>query len=292
MPYSIDKTLCSECGSCFSICSNRAVVKREGIYLVTEMCSDCGVCIPFCPTGAIGKGKSKAEFDNKKLDKALKDRLSLKRHIAAMKYADQAPQGVRVEEGPHFWCAICGDIFEGNGEKVFFTAKASTCGGSAMIGVGVGKYTRDEFEAALQVEVTGEGKLFATKNEMTKARCFFPRYPKAFGGMILGSLEEMSMPDLIIFPVNGNQMCMISTAYTFDTGEIISGFAGSATCMMTVAIPYQENRPVFSSGDYSGRDFMRLKDEESVVCFPYRLVPGLVKNMERTVFARDSKESR
>ncbi|KPJ57090.1 MAG: hypothetical protein AMJ42_04795 [Deltaproteobacteria bacterium DG_8] len=291
MPYSIDKTLCGECGSCFSICSNRAVVKREGVYLVTEMCSDCGVCIPFCPTGAIGKGKSKAEFDNKMLDKALKDKLSLKRHIAAMKYADQAPQGVRVEEGPHFWCAICGDIFEGKGTQVFFTAKASTCGGSAMIGVGVGKYTRDEFEAALQGEVTGEGKLFATKNEMTKARCFFPRYPKVFGGMILGSLEEMSMPDLIIFPVNGDQMCMISTAYTFDTGEVISGFAGSATCMMTVAIPYLENRPVFSSGDYSGRDFMRLKDEEIVVCFPYRLVPGLVKHMERTVYARDSNES-
>ena len=288
MPFSIDKNLCGECGSCFSICTNRAVVKREGAYLVTEMCSDCGVCIPYCPTGAIGLGTSKAEFDNKKLAKALKDKLSLKRHIAAMKYADQAPSGVPVEEGPHFWCAICGDIFQGKGSPVFFTAKASTCGGSAMIGVGVGKYTRDDFEAALQVEVTGEGKLFATKNEMTKARCFFPRYPRAFGGMLLGPLEEVSMPDLILFPVNGSQMCMISTAYTFDTGEIISGFAGSATCMMTVAIPYLQNKPIFSSGDHSGRDFMRLKDEEIVVSFPYRLVSGLVNNMDRTVYAKES----
>jgi uncharacterized protein (DUF169 family) len=125
---------------------------------------------------------------------------------------------------------------------------------------------------------------------MSKARSFFPRYPKASGGMILGSLEEVSMPDLILFPVNGYQMCMISTAYTFDTGEIITGYVGSATCMMTVAIPFLDNRPVFSSGDHSGRDFMKLKDEEIVVCFPYRLTPGLVRNMDKTVYARELNE--
>jgi len=255
------------------------------------MCCDCGTCIPFCPTGAIRKGEVKTEFDNKKLNKALRDKLSLKRHIVAMKYADKAPQGIPEEEGPQFWCAICGDIFEGKGSPVFFTAKASTCGGSAMIGVGAGRYTRDELDTALKAEVIGEGNLFATKDEMSRARSFFPRYPKASGGMILSPLEEMSMPDLIMFPVNGSQMCMISTAYTFDTGEIITGYVGSAACMMTVAIPFLENRPVFSSGDYSGRDFMRLMNEEIVVCFPYRLVPGLVRNMDRTVYARGLEES-
>ena len=63
--------------------------------------------------GAIGEGKSKAEFDNKKIDKALKEKLSLKRNIVAMKYAEKAPQGITVEDGPQFWCATCGDIIEG-----------------------------------------------------------------------------------------------------------------------------------------------------------------------------------
>jgi uncharacterized protein (DUF169 family) len=52
-----------------------------------------------------------------------------------------------------------------------------------------------------------------------------------------------------------------------------------------------ENKPVFVIGDYGGRNNMRLKNEEFLVCFPYKLVPGLVKNMERTVFARESNES-
>ena len=98
-------------------------------------------------------------------------------------------------------------------------------------------------ETAIQAGVTGEGNLFATKDEMSKARSYFPRYPRVSGGMILPSLEEMSAPDLIIFPANGYQMCMISTAYTYDTGEIITGYVGSATCMMTVALLYLRTDP-------------------------------------------------
>ena len=288
MPFTIDQDRCASCGSCMSICRNRAVIKRAGAYIVSAMCCDCGVCTPFCPTDAIAPGKEKAEFNNREIASALKHKLSLNRGIAAMKFADSPPEGIPVEEGPQFWCAICGDIFEGTGSPVFFTAKASTCGGSAMIGVGAGKYSRDDFDVAIGAEVAGEGNLFASKDEMSRARSFFPRYPRASGGMILSSLEEMSRPDIIIFPATGYQMCKISTAYTFDTGEIMTGYAGSATCMMTVAIPYLQNRPVFSSSDYSGREFMRLAEGEVVVCFPYKLVPGLVKNMDRTAYAHKS----
>ena len=33
---------------------------------------------------------------------------------------------------------------------------------------------------------------------------------------------------------------------------------------------------------------MRLKDEEVVVSFPYRLVPRLVNNMDKTIYAQKS----
>jgi len=60
---------------------------------------------------------------------------------------------------------------------------------------------------------------------------------------------------------------------------------------MTITPPFVENKPVFVIGDYGGRANMRLKNEEFLVSFPYKLVPGLVKNMERTVFAQESNES-
>lgn len=288
MSFIIDQNICIACGSCSANCSNRAIIRRGEGFFVTEMCCDCGICINYCPINAIGKGKTKAEFDNKKMDKALKDKLSLKRHIVAMKFADKAPKGAPVYDGLNFWCAICGDILEGKGKPTFFTTEKSTCGGSAMIGIGLKKATKEEVFAVWDDIVIGEGNLFATKDLLVKGRPTFPLYPKIYGGVILGSLEDVSMPDVILFPVSGNQMCMVSTAYAFDTGEIIMGYAGSATCVMTVTIPFLENKPVFSSGDHGGRTFMRLKEEEILVCFPYRLVPGLVKNLDRTVYAQES----
>jgi uncharacterized protein (DUF169 family) len=121
---------------------------------------------------------------------------------------------------------------------------------------------------------------------MSKNRNMFPHFSKVYAGVVIGSLEHMRKPDLVLFPVNGHQLCMISTAYAFDTGELITGFAGKSTCLMTISTPLMQNRPVFCAGDHGGRMFMRLKDDEILVCFPFSLIPGLVKNLDRTVFAQ------
>ncbi len=104
--------------------------------------------------------------------------------------------------------------------------------------------------------------------------------------MIIGLLEEIKMPDIILLPINGHQLCIIAAAYGFDTGEVIYGNAGPGACMGTVIIPFVENKPVFSPGDHGGRSHMRLKDGESLACIPYRLIPGIVKNIDRTAYAK------
>jgi uncharacterized protein (DUF169 family)/NAD-dependent dihydropyrimidine dehydrogenase PreA subunit len=287
MSFIIDQTQCAACGSCFGNCPNRAIIKKGEGYFVTDMCSDCGACLNYCAMAAIGKGSVKTEFDNKNLNSALQKKLGLKKQIAAMKYADKAPNGVPVEKGPHFWCGICGDIFDGEESSVFFTSRASSCGGCANIGIGPIKATREQFDAAIHSQVVGEGNLYATKDVMPKNRALFPLYPKVYGGVILGSLQQVSRPDVILFPVNGHQMTMISTAFAFDTGEVIMGYAGKSMCLMTISTPLGGNRPVFSTGDHGGRTFMRLKEEEFIISFPYRLIPGLVKNLDRTVYAKE-----
>ena len=286
MPFIIDQEVCAACGSCVGNCPNRAIVMRGEQYFITNMCCDCGVCLGYCSTDAIKKGPTRAEFDNKKVTATLKEKLSLKRDIVAMKFADKAPDGVRVEEGPTFWCAICGDIFEGSGDPVFFSGMASSCGGSKNVGIGSSKVTKDVFEMVINAQVVGEGNLYVSKDLLAKNRALFPRYPKVYGGMVLGSLARMNRPDIILFPVNGHQLSMISTAYSFETAELITGYAGKSTCLMSITFPFIENKPVFTPGDHGGRSFMRLKDEEIIVCLPYRLIPGLVRNLDRTVYAQ------
>ncbi len=250
MPFIIDQGLCAACGSCVGNCPNRAIVMRGEQYFITDMCCDCGVCLAYCSTGAIKKGLVKTEFDNKKTDRALKEKLSLKRNIVAMKFADKAPDGVRIEDGPTFWCAICGDIFEGQDEPVFFSGMASSCGGSKNIGIGSRKVAKEDFDAVINAQVVGEGNLYATKDLLAKNRALFPRYPKVYGGMVLGSLGTVARPDIILFPVNGHQLSMISTAYSFETAELMTGYAGKSTCLMSITFPFIENKPVFTPGDH------------------------------------------
>jgi len=285
MPFAINDELCARCGSCIGNCPNRAIVRREDKVIVTDMCCDCGVCVRYCPVGAIGRGAVDAVLDVKELAACLKDKLGLSRNIAAMKFSDKAPADVPVEEGPQFWCAICGDIFEGQGSPLFFTAAASMCGGCANMGLGAKRVAREEFDAALEASVVGEGNLYASREPMTKNRDAFPLFNHIFNGMVIGAFEKISRPDLVLFPATPAQLAAISTAFAFDTGEIIAGFAGKSTCLMTIPSTLFNNRPVFTAGDHGGRMFMRLKDEELLVCFPFRLIPGLVKNLDKTFYA-------
>ena len=287
MSFYINQELCVECGGCFSNCPNGAVLKNRGAYSVSAMCSDCGTCIHCCPVGAIKQGKTKTDFDNQKIDQALKNKLSLKRGIVAMKFSDKAPEGIPFEEGPHFWCAICGDIFEGKGTPVYFTGRASACGGSIMAGIGTPQSDSEEFKAAMDAFVVGEGKLFISNEFISKGREFFPLFPKQFIGALLGPLEQVKMPDIIYFPVTPHQMAMISTAYALETGNIISGFTGAPMCIQTIHVPFVENKPVFNTGDWGGRTRSGLKEDEMLVSIPYKLVPGILSNLDRTSYANE-----
>jgi len=285
MPFVINQEDCAGCGSCIGNCPNRAIVRRDEKVFITAMCSDCGACLSCCSVGAISKGSDRTELDSRKLDAALKQKLGLDKNIAAMKFYDKAPAGVPVEKGPHFWCGMCGDVFNGEGDPLFFSHDASTCGGCVNIGLRAPRATREEFETATNASVVGEGNLYVSKEVMTKNRNAFPQFKKRFAGLVVGSLEQMKSPDLVIFPISAHQLCMISTAYAFETGELITGVAGKSTCLMTIPTALMDNRPVFCAGDHGGRMFMQLSHDELLICFPFQLIPGLVKNLDRTVYA-------
>lgn len=287
MPLTIDQNECIACGSCIGNCPNRAIVRRDEKVCITDMCCDCGVCVPYCPVDAIGKGSVAAELDAEALAWELTNKLALKKQVAAMKFVTVLPEDVPREPGPHFWCGMCGDVFDGAQEPLVFTAEASTCGGCVNIGLGAHKVDRETFIAAIEANTVGPGKLFATKSAMTANRRCFPGFSRVYKGVIIGPFAKIQRPDIVMFPLNAEQMCMVATAFGYETGEVMQGFAGKSTCLMIISTPLETNRPVFTAGDHGGRMFMRLEEGEMLVSFPFSLVPGLVKCLDKTVFAQD-----
>ena len=286
MPFTINSEICARCGSCIGNCPNRAIMRSEEKVIITDMCCDCAICMRFCPVGAIGMGPVKAELDAKKLSASLKEKFGITREIAAMKFVDKKPADIPVEEGPQFWCSICGDIFDGQGAPLLFTSAASMCGGCINMGLGCKLVAREDFGAALEASVVGEGNLYAALEPMTKNRDVFPRFPHIYDAMILGAFATIAKPDIVLFPATPEQLTEVSTAFAFETGEVITGFSGKSTCLMTIPATLVNNRPVFTAADHGGRMFMRLKPEELLICFPFSLIPGLVKNFDKTAYAQ------
>jgi uncharacterized protein (DUF169 family) len=287
MPFIINPEKCAGCGTCIGNCPNRAIVHRGANVYITVMCCDCGICIKHCGMSAIEPGAEKAEFDVKKLDAVLKKNLSLKKNIAAIKYADKVPVGIPEEKGLSFWCHACGEVFDDEAEPLFFTAKNSTCAGASNLGLGTRKTGKEDYNMMMESMILGDGGYYAAKEFLTIGRKLFPKFNKVYAGMVIGPLDRVEMPDVVLIPVNGKQMCMLSTAYSFDTGEIVDGKAGGGTCLGTIPISFLENRPVFSCGDYGGRLHMRLDDEEIIAAFPFKLLSGVAKNLKRTVFNQE-----
>jgi len=287
MPLKIDHDLCVACGSCIGNCANRAIVRRDERVCITDMCCDCGICLRYCPVSAIGRGSDPAELRSAVLAPKLMDKLSLTKPPVAMKFVQTLPEDIPLEKGPHFWCGMCGDVFDGSEDPLVFTAEASTCGGCANIGLGAHKVNRETFIAAIETNTVGPGKLYATNSAMTANRRSFPGFSEIAKGVIIGPLAKIERPDLVLFPVTGQQMCMVATAFAYETGEVIQGYAGKSTCLMTVSTPLETNRPVFTAGDHGGRMFMRLAEGEILVSFPFRLIPGLVKCLDKTVYAQE-----
>ncbi|MCP4199386.1 MAG: hypothetical protein GY762_19750 [Proteobacteria bacterium] len=292
MAFVIDQDLCSQCGFCISSCPNDAILRVGSEVRVSVFCSDCGNCTKYCPTKAVAKGPEKVDFNNVRIDESLKKQLHLKNNIVAMKYVGKPPENVTYEEGPQFWCAMCGDVHRGEAEEsLFFDAESSICGGASMIGLGARQVPKqDYFDAMEGAQVIGEGNNYESFSIMSKSRNQYPSYVKTRRGVIIGSLKDVTMPDLILFTVNAHQLGMVSTATGFDTGRAIQGFAGGAGCIAGIANVVVNNKPTFTCGDHGARNFMQLDDDQLYMCFPYSLVPGLVKNLDRTVYAREERE--
>jgi len=287
MPFIIDEEKCTACGTCIGNCPNRAIVRRGEKVFVTSMCCDCGHCTAYCGMRAIGPGPQKAQQDVEKLNAAIRKSLGLKKNIAAVKYADRRPKGATPVAGLSFWCYECGAVFDGKTGPVFFTAQNSTCAGAANLGLGTRETGREAYDVIIETMVVGDGGYYAAKELLTLGRKNFPTFNKTYKGMIIGPLDRTEQPDVILLPVNGKQLCMLSTAYSFETGEMVEGKIGGGTCLATIPVAFLENRPVFSCGDYGGRRHMGLADQELIAAFPFRLVPGLVRNLKRTVFSRE-----
>ncbi|MFC1512572.1 indolepyruvate ferredoxin oxidoreductase subunit alpha [bacterium] len=54
MAYTIDSSLCTNCGACDPTCPVEAISEQDGKRVIEpDTCIDCASCVPACPVEAI-----------------------------------------------------------------------------------------------------------------------------------------------------------------------------------------------------------------------------------------------
>jgi len=99
--------------------------------------------------------------------------------------------------------------------------------------------------------------------------------------MCISPLEKAHFePDLVLVRCSPEQAMALLWAYTYNTGEVVHGETGTATCSTLVVKPCLNKKPSFTIGDPGGRYIIGLATEEVMVSIPHFLCDTIVKTLE------------
>jgi uncharacterized protein (DUF169 family) len=97
----------------------------------------------------------------------------------------------------------------------------------------------------------------------------------------MSPLEKASFePDLVLVRCSPEQAMLLLWAYSYNSGEVVHGETGTASCSTLVVKPYLNKKPSFTIGDPGARSIVGLAKEEVMVSVPYYLYDTIVKTLE------------
>ena len=97
--------------------------------------------------------------------------------------------------------------------------------------------------------------------------------------MVVGTLENVEEPDLVMIVADANKVMRLCKAYTWKTGELVRGLQGTAWCTESFPIVLREKTMTFNMGDPPSRALMQLEPGEMYCTIHYDLLPLVVENM-------------
>jgi uncharacterized protein (DUF169 family) len=98
--------------------------------------------------------------------------------------------------------------------------------------------------------------------------------------LVIGSLENVECPDLVMIITDAHRVMRLCKAYTWKTGELVHGLQGTAWCNQALPGPFRTKTMTHSLGDPPSRKFMNLKAGEMYCTIHYDLLPLVVENLK------------
>lgn len=217
---------------------------------------------------------------------AIRDFTGIARDFVALKFCatlEDIPAGVQPYQGKGIYCGMWSEVSKY--DAPFYTVPDDhICGGgTSYTGMGQKELSPKMMEVGWSMLV-GEGKIYYSRESVTACQDSVPhsfKKEKRFAATVMGRLEEVEQPDVVLFFCNAQQMEWLAHAYGFESGELMTGLAGLSVCAFVVPHPYLAGKPIFSVGDLSGRELARVDSGQLFAAFPFAALPTVAKNLYR-----------
>lgn len=215
---------------------------------------------------------------NKEYAMRLKEMEGYTRDIIAFKLYDEVPVGVEYYgDDISFECAMIAEIWDG--KKAFYiTNKNVLCGGAVYSGIGNKKMTKEDFDAGMVTSI-GMNKAYATREVMRRVNQQISHVFKHHKYLVIGRLEEIEEPDVIMIVTDANRVMRLCKVYTWKTGELTHGITGTAWCTNSFPLVYKTKTMTYNMGDPPSRFLMRLEPGEMFCFIHSNLLPLIVDNL-------------
>jgi uncharacterized protein (DUF169 family) len=210
----------------------------------------------------------------------LKEMEGYERDILAIKHTDTVPDyATPYGDDVSFECAIFAEVWEAGKKPICITNKNVMCGGAVYSGLGNKPMTKEDFDAGMAISL-GPKKAYASREIMRRVNQQIPHIYKAHRYLVIGKLEDVEDPDVVMIVADANRIMRLCKVYTWKTGELVHGISGTAWCANSIPLVYRTKTMTFNMGDPPSRFLMQLDPGEMFCFIHYDLLPLIVENFE------------
>jgi uncharacterized protein (DUF169 family) len=200
------------------------------------------------------------------------------RKILGIKRTDTVPEGVAAYEGMTFLCYEATGSLERDG-LTCISRNNVVCGGAVYCGIGSRRLTKPDFDAGMDALV-GEERAYSTKATMRRVNQQIPHFEEKHKYLVMGKLEEMPDPELVMIITDPQRVMRLCKAYTWKTGELVHALGGTNWCGQSFPQVFNDKTITFDFGDPPSRTFMQLDDSEMFCVIHWDLLPLIVDNLK------------
>ncbi len=198
--------------------------------------------------------------------------------MLGLKRSDTIPEGAASYDGMTFLCYEATASLDRDG-LTCITRNNVVCGGAVYCGIGSRRLSKPDFAQGLEM-VVGKNRAYSTKQTMRRVNQQIAHYEEKHKYLIMGKLEEMPDPEVVMIITDPQRVMRLCKAYTWKTGELVHALGRHQLVWHVLPDVLRDKTMTFNFGDPPSRTFMQLDDSEMFCVIHWDLLPLIVDNLK------------